>query len=62
MNQDTKKVEHLTKFSESEEQTIAQILIYFAETNFPLNRAHLKQFILKLRAWSYELSRSVGEN
>ena len=37
-----------TKFSESEEQTIAQILICFAETNLPLSRAHLEQFIIKL--------------
>ena len=47
-NSDKEKMGHGTKFSESEEQTIAQILIHFAETNLPLSRAHLEQFILKL--------------
>ena len=34
-----------TKFSEDEEQAIAQILIVFAETKVPLSKAHLKQLI-----------------
>ena len=46
-NPDKEKMGHGTKFSDAEEQTIAQILIYFAETNLPLSKAHLEQFILK---------------
>ena len=37
-----------TKFSEDEEQAIAQILIVFAETKLPLSKAYLEQFICNL--------------
>ena len=39
-NPDKEKMGHGTKFSDAEEQTIAQILIHFAETNLLLSKAH----------------------
>ena len=43
-----RQVKRQTKFSELEEQAIAQILIYFADTRLPLSKAHVEQFICKL--------------
>ena len=37
-----------TKFDECEEDAIARILMYFSETNLPLGKAHVEQFICKL--------------
>ena len=37
-----------TKFSENEEQAIAQILMNFGDTNLPLSRAHVEEFVCKL--------------